>query len=111
MSVRDSSKLIAAYTVDFSTSTLTTAYTTAITFIGGATALSANTKGVYIENTSGTPVAIAYGASGSPTLADLSPINGLVEKSLVLSATMQIFLKSQGAASITTGKFTICFYN
>lgn len=111
MSVKDSSKLIAAYTVDFSSSTLTTSYTTAITFIGGGTALGANTKGVFIENTSGTPVAIGYGKVGTVNLADISPMSGVVEKSLIFSATQQIFLKSQGAASITTGKFTICFYN
>lgn len=111
MSVRDSSKLIAAYFVDFSVSNLATTYGSAITFIGGAVSLAASTKGVYIENTSGVPVAIGYGASGSPQLADVSPINGFIEKSLILSKTMQIFLKSQGAAAITTGKFLICFYN
>jgi hypothetical protein len=110
MSVRDSSKMIAAYFVDFSTSNLTATYGAAITFIQGGTALAANCKGIYIENTSGTPVEIGTGASGSPSLLDVSPINNNVEKSLIISATQQIFLKSAGA-TITTGKFLICFYN
>lgn len=104
MSVKDSRLLIARYYRDFTTSNLTTAYTVVIASLG------ANGKGIYIENTSGTPISIAYGASGSEHEADVSPISGLVEKSLKLDTTMAISIKSLGA-TISTGKLLICIYN
>jgi hypothetical protein len=97
--------------VDFSVANLATTFGAAITFTVGGTALGANVSSVYIENTSGTPVAIATGAPASPQTVDISPINNNVYKAFVLNKAMQVFLKSLGAAAITTGKFTICFYN
>lgn len=111
MSMKDSRILIAAYTVDFSVTNLTTSYTSALTFTTGGTTLGANTKGVYIENTSGAPIAIATGASASPQIVDVSPINNNVEKSLILNKGHSLYLKTLGTATLTSGKFTICFYN
>lgn len=104
MSIRDSKVLIARYYRDFSSSSLGTSYASVITNLG------ANCKGVYIENTSGTPVSIAYGASGSEKEVDVSPISGIIEKSLLLSKTMDISIKSL-SGTISTGKLLICIYN
>jgi hypothetical protein len=106
MSVHDGRILVASYYVSFSSTNLTTSYGTAV-----IASLGSNCRSVYIENTSGTPVDIAYGASGGPTLLDVSPINNNCVKPLLANKTWAIYLKSGGAASITTGAFLINFYN
>lgn len=106
MSRHDGRVLVARYTVDFSVTTLTTSYTTAV-----ISSLGMNVNSVYIENTSGTPVSIGYGNGATITEGDISPINNNSHRGLMLNAKQSIYLKSAGAASITTGKFLICLYN
>lgn len=104
MSGRVGRVLVARFYEDFSGVSLGTAYVQVIA------SLNSNVSAVYIENTSGTPVSIAFGPPGSEVEADVSPINNNVEKALVLNAKMPISIKSL-SGTISTGKFLICLYN
>lgn len=105
MSLKDSSKMIAYYYRDFSSSSLTTTYAVVIADVGVT-----NLKAVYFENTSGKPVIVAYGATGSEKILDVTPMNGISLESLLVSGKMAISIKSGDGTTISTGKLLIKLY-